>query len=166
MEPDWWIELESTYRERIAQRKALYEKNGSAVLDMLPGSEPGCRELMQMAIQYICVRYPALFSLDERNGRFVNNILGTETDVRNAHPLEVLIENIPEDFLLTFPDPKTGLYCLRAGVVCSSLGWNLGTKIGKPLHAIHDVVPDYKEKMQMSMDRYGNTQSSSCAQKD
>jgi hypothetical protein len=34
------------------------------------------------------------------------------------------------------------------------LGWNVGTKIGLQLHEIHEPIPDYKEKMQFSMDRY------------
>jgi hypothetical protein len=34
------------------------------------------------------------------------------------------------------------------------MGWNVGTKIGLQLHQIHDPIPDYKEKMQFSMDRY------------
>ncbi|KAH0830382.1 hypothetical protein J3R83DRAFT_1776 [Lanmaoa asiatica] len=37
LEPDWWIELESTYRERIDQRKKLYTEHGKLVIDELPG---------------------------------------------------------------------------------------------------------------------------------
>ncbi|KII88722.1 hypothetical protein PLICRDRAFT_41940 [Plicaturopsis crispa FD-325 SS-3] len=153
LEPDWWIELESTYRERIAQRKAIWEKHGASVLATLPGAEPACRELMEMVIQYVCVRYPTQFTFDGATGVFENRILGTRTETYSADPLVVLMENIPEDFLLTLKDEKTGLYCMRAGVGCSALGWNVGTKIGKPLHAIHEPIPDY-DKMSMSMDRY------------
>ena len=38
-------------------------------------------------------------------------------------------------------------------VISSALGWNVGTKIDKQLHEIHAPIPDYKEKMQFSMDR-------------
>lgn len=38
-------------------------------------------------------------------------------------------------------------------MICSSLGWNLAGKIGRKLHEIHQPVPDYREKMQFSMDR-------------
>ena len=50
-------------------------------------------------------------------------------------------------------DDKTGFYLFRAGVICSALGWNVKTKIGLRLHEIHAPIPDYKEKMQFSMDR-------------
>ncbi|KAG6850376.1 hypothetical protein C0991_010455 [Blastosporella zonata] len=50
--------------------------------------------------------------------------------------------------------PETGKYELRAGIACSALGWTINSKLGKPLHEIHGIVPDYKEKLQFSMDRY------------
>ncbi|KAK7440231.1 hypothetical protein VKT23_017173 [Stygiomarasmius scandens] len=154
MEPDWWIELESTYRERVAQRKVLQEKYGKKIIDNLPGSELACRELMEMVIQFICIRYPNQFKFDAETGILYNGILKTEANTKEMHPLEVLNANVPEDFLITMEDPKTGLYKMVAGVSCSSLGWNVGSKIGKPLQEIHGPVPDYKEKMAFSMDRF------------
>ncbi|KZP03340.1 hypothetical protein FIBSPDRAFT_923553 [Athelia psychrophila] len=154
LDPDFWIELESTYRVRIAQRKELYAKHGSKLMDALPGSEHASRELMGTAIQFLCARYPAQFQFDPRTAVFLNAILGTSFDIRTTDPWHFLLENVPEDFLLTQADPKTGLYTLTAGIACSAMGWNVATKIGKPLHEIHKIVPDYKEKMQMSMDRW------------
>ncbi|ESK85968.1 hypothetical protein Moror_9469 [Moniliophthora roreri MCA 2997] len=154
MEPDWWLELESTYRERIAQRKRLHATYGSVIINALPGSELACQELMEMVIQFLCARYPNQFQFNHHTGEFRNHILGTITNVKDVNPLIFLNDNVPEDFLITQADPKTGLYMLRAGVSCSAVGWNLGTKIGKPLHEVHSPVPDYKEKMQSSMDRY------------
>lgn len=40
------------------------------------------------------------------------------------------------------------------GMICSALGWSLGSKFNKRLSEIHEPIPDYKEKMQFSMDRY------------
>jgi Protein of unknown function (DUF3445) len=152
-ETDWWIELENTYKERIAQRKELYVRHGEAVLDYLPGSELACKELMEMAVQFLCARYPQYFSLLD-NRMFENKILGRTQDIRSKHPLEILLDNIPEDFAIMMRDDNTGFYFFRAGVICSSLGWNVATKIGLQLHQIHSPIPDYKEKMQFSMDRY------------
>ncbi|KAF7587116.1 hypothetical protein BBP40_007707 [Aspergillus hancockii] len=153
LETDWWIELENTYKHRIAQRKDLYAKYGNDVLGWLPGSELACKELMEMVLQFVCARYPQYFSIVD-NHILQNRILGVEQDIRSKHPLETLIDNVPEDFGVMLRDEKTGNYFLRAGVICSSLGWNVGSKIGLQLHQIHDPVPDYKEKMQFSMDRF------------
>ncbi|KAI9772675.1 MAG: hypothetical protein M1840_000270 [Geoglossum simile] len=154
MEPNWWLELENTYVARIAQRKGYFEKYGGAVLQYLPGSELACKELMEMCIQFLCARYPQYFSLDEENMVFKNGILKIETQLRSMHPLEILLNHVPEDFAITMRDPVDGFYYFRAGVICSSLGWNVGTKIGLRLHEIHAPIPDYKEKMRFSMDRF------------
>ncbi|KAM5345232.1 hypothetical protein ACJ41O_011094 [Fusarium nematophilum] len=152
LDPDFWLEVESTYPERIRQRRELYAKHGSDVLQSLPGSELACKELMEMAIQFLCARYPQAFEL--RGRTFVNRILDVEEDLDKIEPLHFILNHVPEDFALTLRDPETGRYCFRAGVICSSVGWNLGKKIGMGLPEIHAVVPDYKEKMEFSMDRF------------
>ncbi|KAI1172069.1 alpha-1,2-mannosyltransferase [Nemania sp. FL0916] len=153
LEPDWWIELESTYKTRIAQRKELYAKHGSDVLQWLPGSELACKELMEMAIQFLCARYPQYFALSEDNLWLENKILGVRVNVREKHPLLILLDHVPEDFAITLRDPDTGYYVFRAGIICSALGWNVATKIGLKLHEIHQPIPDYN-KIQFSLDRF------------
>lgn len=154
LEPDWWLELENTYVERITERKRLYAEHGEAVLQWLPGSELACKELMEMVILFLCARYPQYFHLHDDKKTFENKILGTKQNVSAKHPLLVLLDNVPEDFAITLRDPNTGYYHFRAGMICSALGWNVGTKIGLSLPQIHAPIPDYKEKMQFSMDRY------------
>jgi hypothetical protein len=153
MEPDWWLELESTYEERMKQRSKLFEEHGEAVLQALPGSELACKELMEMVLQFLCARYPQYFSLNVDKTLLSNAILKTKTDLKQTPPLIVLFFNIPEDFAIMLRDEKTGDYMFRAGIICSALGWNVATKIGLRLHEIHTPVPDYKEKMQFSMNR-------------
>jgi hypothetical protein len=153
MEPDWWLELEKTYVDRIRERQGLLAKHSDAVLQALPGSELACKELMEMSLQFVCARYPQYFRLDKDTMTFHNEILHTQTNLRSTDPLHVLFKNIPEDFAIMIRDDKTGFYSFRAGIICSSLGWNVASKIGMRLHEIHAPIPDYKEKMQFSMDR-------------
>lgn len=154
LETDWWLELENTYKLRVSQRKKLYEEHGESVLQWLPGSELACKELMEMSLQFLCARYPQYFSLSEDKKTFENKILGTKQIVNEKHPLLVMLDNVPEDFAIMLRNPETGYYHFRAGMICSALGWNVGTKIGLQLHQIHAPIPDYKEKMQFSMDRF------------
>jgi hypothetical protein len=154
MEAEWWLELESTYEERIQQRIALFAEHHEAVLQALPGSELACKELMEMALQFLCHRYPHYFSLSTDKNYFYNGILRTTTNLTTTPPLHVLLHNVPEDFAIMLRDEKTGLYIFRAGVICSALGWNISSKINLPLSGIHAPIPDYKEKMMFSMDRY------------
>ena len=108
---------------------------------------------MEMALQFLSARYPTLFSIDARNLTFRNNILNTTTDLREKDPLEVLLDNVPEDFAIMLRNPETGCYSFRAGVICSSPGWSLGTKMGLGLQEIHEGIPDYKENVEFSTDR-------------
>lgn len=157
IEPDWWLELEQNYIKSIRDRKELFAKYGKMMLDYLPGSELACKELMEMALQFLCARYPQYFSLsysDVQGYVFHNGILTNQTVLKDMHPLHVLLENVPEDFAVMLRNPEDGYYYLRAGVLCSSLGWNLASKLGMQLREIHQPIPDYKEKMEFSMDRY------------
>jgi hypothetical protein len=154
MEPDWWLEVENTYQSRIFERRGLFKEHGSKVLDYLPGSELACKELMEMCLQFYCARYPMLFSISSDGSIFHNGILREDTDIKSMHPLHILLNNIPEDFAVVLRSETDGMYYFRAGVICSSLGWNVGTKIGMTLKDIHKPIPDYKEKMSFSMDRY------------
>ena len=102
MEPDWWLEIENTYKAHIAQRKELYRIHGKLVLDSLEGEDVdiACRELMELTVMWLEKRYPKWFQLDNdpeiHNGKiFVNNILKTKTFLdRGIHPLVMLLENV------------------------------------------------------------------------
>lgn len=119
-----------------------------------------------MVLSFMCQRYPHYFSLHgsstsisgsggggETPTIFRNRILDSETDLKATPPLEALLRNVPEDFAIVLRNPQDGGYYMRAGVICSALGWNVASKIGKRLHQIHEPVPDYKQKMKFSMDR-------------
>jgi hypothetical protein len=156
METDWWLELDQSYASRIANRKRLFAEYGKLVLNYLPGSELGCKEVMENALQFYCARYPSCFRLSHSDSEgyvFHNRILQNETVIRTMHPLHVLLENVPEDFAVMIRNPEDGGYYFRAGIICSSLGWNVDTKLGMQLKQIHSPIPDYKEKMEFSMDR-------------
>ncbi|CAK7220156.1 hypothetical protein SCUCBS95973_004063 [Sporothrix curviconia] len=167
LEPDYWIELEHGYKACLAARRALLAEHGDKILFAEPDSLTAlaCRELLEMALQFVCLRYPACFSVEEDAGDgpsrlvFVNRVLQTRTllsdnmsDGRTS--LQTLFANIPEDFAIVQRDPADGRYRLRAAMVYSSVGWHTGQHRGKPLREIHVAVTDYAVKMARSMDRY------------
>lgn len=156
MEPDWWLELESTYVSRIQQRLDLLAKHGDMIMNALPGTELACREAMELALQFLCTRYPHYFRLNPTTSptTFHNLILHTTTDLLSTRPLQVLISNIPEDFVLMLRSPATGLYTFRAGIITSALGFSVSSKLSLPLSEIHSPVPHYATKMSLSMNRF------------
>lgn len=153
-DPDWWVELEKNYHQTMAARQELLKKYPANVMFNHPCSELACRELMEMVLQFITKRYPQFFCLERENTVLVNKLLNSTTDLLSTPPLTVIFDNVPEDYALMLRNEQDGLYYLRAAVVCSSVGWDIGQHRDKPLTAIHSHVPDFKEKMALSMDRF------------
>ena len=151
-EPDYWIELEQNYFERMQQRQQLLRAHGPKVLDAGEGADIACRELMEMVVQFLCIRYPQYFVLKDCK-TLENKLLSTITDLEMTHPLHVLFQNVPEDFTIVLRNEKDGYYYLRAGITCSAIEWNISTMKNKSLSEIHARVGNYQEKMAKSMDR-------------
>lgn len=153
-DPDWWVELEQNYHTTMAARQKLLAKYPEHIMFSYPGSELACRELMEMLLQFITRRYPQYFSLDPFNTVLTNHLLHTTTNLVTTPPLQVIFSNIPEDYAIMLRNESDGLYYLRAAGVCSSVGWDIGQHRNKPLSDIHTHVPDFRERMAFSMDRF------------
>lgn len=160
LDPDYWLELEQGYKESLETRHSLLKTYGEKILFCDDNNDEltsfACHELLEMALQFICHRYPMLFEV--KDNVFINRVLDTETPLDKAYgrdALQILFDNIPEDFaVVTRSGNDDGRYRLRAAMVCSSVGWYIGQHRGKPLHGIHAKVTDYASKMARSMDRY------------
>ena len=159
-EPDWWIELERGYHATMAARLALLAQHGERVLfdqPQTPALALATRELMEMAVQFLCARFPRHFRLSPSSpDHWVlhNRLLGTTTDLRATPPLRVLFENVPEDFAIMLRDESSGAYSLRAAAVCSSVGWHVGMHRDRALQDIHGGVPDIPGRLAGAMDRW------------
>ncbi|KAI6327104.1 hypothetical protein MCOR34_000534 [Pyricularia oryzae] len=164
LEPDYWIELEKNYQASMAARQKLLGQHRDLIMYYEPGSELACRELMEMVVRFLCKRYPQYFRLEEDGDEtiLINELLRTQTVVVSSsssspppqHPLEILAATVPGDFALMLRNDETGLYHLRAALICSSVGWDAGAKRGLSLGDIHGPVVDYRAKMGLGMDRY------------
>ena len=157
-DPDWWVELTSSYHTMMATRRSLLAEHGSRIFFQNPCAAHACRELMEMVLSFLCKRYPQHFSLSSSgstpNAIFHNRLLCTTTDLLSTDPLQVLFDNVPEDYAIMMRNESDGLYYLRAAIVCSSVGWYVAQHRDAPLRAIHTHVPDYEAKMAFSMDRW------------
>ncbi|KAK3400810.1 hypothetical protein B0T20DRAFT_505155 [Sordaria brevicollis] len=159
-DPDYWVELTSTYHTTMSQRRSLLAQHGSRIFFCNPCAVHACRELMEMVLSFLVKRYPSHFSLSPSadgltpNALFHNRLLSTTTNLLTTDPLQVLFDNVPEDYALMLRNESDGLYYLRAAIVCSSVGWYVAQHRDSPLKAIHANVPDYESKMAFSMDRW------------
>lgn len=126
---------------------------------MVPGHEYAATELMEMVLQFICAQYPHYFTSELSETREIvhNQILNTHTDLKSTESLNVLLNNVPEDFTIMIRNEENGQYYLRGGTVITSFGWTIATKPNTQQTAkrIHEYDPLYKEKMLVSMNRSG-----------
>jgi hypothetical protein len=152
-DPNWWIELESNYTQTMAARQALLGKHPEHIFFQSRGADLAVRELSEMLLQFLTLRYPGHFSLSHGNTLFHNRLLHTVTDLSTTPPLRAIFDNVPEDYALMLRSELDGVYHLRAAAVCSSVGWHIGLHRDAPLRAIHTDVPD-AGRMAFSMDRW------------
>lgn len=119
MEPDYWIELEHNYFRRMKERMELWKEHGERIMFEVPGSELATRELMEMVLQYITIRYPHYFQLEDDNKVFRNRLLDIATVIDSMKPLELLYHHVPEDFAIMLRNEEDGNYYLRAAMIVS-----------------------------------------------
>ncbi|RDX52999.1 hypothetical protein OH76DRAFT_61641 [Lentinus brumalis] len=175
---DEWIELDSEfpkfhnvteYRIRTAGDRLVQ------VQDAQPGivdsGHAAAREFMYELAEYLSRRHPDVYSVtrhpvsknDEENGWYGEGRIKTITilpfeethDLDAEEPLKVARMLIQEDFTIML-EGSDGRYYLQAGAVVIAGSWRLEDKMGMPLEEIHTSgnVPQYKNKLQMSMDRF------------
>lgn len=169
-----WLLIENTYLRRIEEKTKLvtnthplYSKEKDTEKCTVFATEdagPAIREFYEIAVKFMYDKYPMYFSIKE--GNMIHNLI-TGEDIpmySRTLPLRELINNlvrtIEEDFIIMMPDPArkdepNGTeYFFKGGVFAFANGFNPADKVNKPLTAIHEPVPGYKEKLQFSMNKF------------
>ncbi|KAF7515472.1 hypothetical protein PCG10_003202 [Penicillium crustosum] len=174
LDPSELLPMDKTYKDRLAIRKSILEQNHDVVVainnDQTPEEDPRIRpaisELYNFVLRtYLPTRYPSMFKLNAESSIFQNLVTGATwpTTLSPTTPaiqaLEILSQTVDDDFLILLPElspnaeeqPK---YVLQAYAVCFPAGFNTRKKLGLRLADIHVPVPGYREKMELSMDRF------------
>ncbi|KAH8603144.1 hypothetical protein B0O99DRAFT_647862 [Bisporella sp. PMI_857] len=157
--PSALLEFDRGYLSRIALRRQIMEDHPSIALNADPSIRPAVDELYAYLIgTYLPTRYPTMFQLSEDKGHLYNAATGLYIPLAPpCDPIETLRslgENIDEEFLLLTKNANEDQYVLRGYVLCFPSGFNTAEKFGMSLRNIHGPVPGYKEKLELSMDRF------------
>ncbi|EHK97868.1 hypothetical protein M7I_6366 [Glarea lozoyensis 74030] len=105
---------------------------------------------------YLPTRYPKMFVLHPTS---VENLVNKEHIPRtpptsSLEALKIMGSHIDHDFLFMLPSEDGEGYILEGFVVCFPSGFDTSKKCGMTLREIHGPVPNYKEKLALSMDRF------------
>lgn len=156
--------MDKNYLSRILLRKTVLRDYPDIALQADPAIKPAVNELYTyLTGKYLPARYPNMFKLTSSpsvdSPSHLYNIVTKQglplippSDPRRT--LELLGENLDEDFMLLLHSEDNDQYVLKGFVVCCPSGFNSKEKLNMKLRDIHKPVPGYKEKLEVSMDRF------------
>ncbi|PSS12800.1 hypothetical protein M430DRAFT_124428 [Amorphotheca resinae ATCC 22711] len=157
--PSELIEIDKNYVDRLTLRKQIMQEHQSTVLQAQPIIQPAINELYTYLTSiYLPQRFPTIFQLSP-GGQQLHNLatsctLPLEPPADPIQTLALLGANLEDDFLFLLPADDGDGYVLRGFVTCFPSGFDTREKLGLKLREIHKPVPGYKEKLELSMDRF------------
>lgn len=150
--------MDNTYASRIALRRSLISERSEDVLAVNPIIEPSVLEFYTwMTKTYLPTRFPTLFTLSPSTNSLKSLLTGEELPLVPAgakQALEIIGQNVDDDFLFLLPTAEEGKYRLEGFITCFPSGFNTLQKLGMSLRDIHGPVPGYAQKLEKSMDRF------------
>lgn len=159
LEVDNWIEIGEHYERDMAVKKRVMDAHPNTVLATLPGIESEAAEVLSTLSDHLCVRFPNSFQLHAdrrvlRNERLDEDVVvapeadGTWID----HPLGICGRLVQEDLALLVE--RQGELVFGGGSVCFPNRWDLPSKIGLSLRAVHEPVARLNEQLQEPIDSF------------
>jgi hypothetical protein len=104
VEQENWLTLDNRYVHEQSLRRELLAKNREGVMQMLPGSEAACTEMLDLIVSLLTSRYPQLFFRPVGKPDYLHNSLTNRTFKVTApyeiSPLEIAAQLIMEDLNL------------------------------------------------------------------
>ncbi len=141
MDLDKWIEIDANFEPEIAEKRHLLDSKRKQVFAALPAGTGGSREVLAKLVEYLPTQFPERFPE------------AVEID-DSLHPLESASLLVQED--LAIMSPEGGQWLLTAASICFPSRWDLASKIGTDMHAIHKPVPHYEERIRAATDAVFN----------
>lgn len=157
------IEMDKNYIERITLRKKIMAEYPETVLAAEKCIKPAVDEFYVWLVgTYLPTRFPRMFllrsSTGEESARLQNLVTNEEYSLspeeRPLDTLRVMGGLVEDDLLFLLPSDDGDGYMLKGFVTCFPNGFNTAKKLNLKLRDIHKPVPQYKEKLEKSMDRF------------
>lgn len=141
LDPAEWIEVDERLPAYLDEKERLATLYPDAVFAAEAGTEAAQTEILHLLAEHLPARFPHTYRCE---GAFVA-ILPAGRSVRlddpSAAPLAVAARLVQEDLILL---RKRGeAWHVVAGALSFPSSWSLREKLGRPMHAVHDPVPDF-----------------------
>ena len=111
---------------------------------------------------YLPTRFPRIFKVLPAAGEKPSHLHNLATDDKiPLQPAESPVDTlrtlgglVEDDFLFLLPSEDGDSYTLKGFVTCFPSGFDTRKKLNLKLRDIHKPVPNYKQKLERSMDRF------------
>ncbi|KAG8748258.1 hypothetical protein FRC10_007648 [Ceratobasidium sp. 414] len=165
LSPNNWIELSASYRWYLAEKKRVITEQGKKVIDSLPENDAACGELLECVVAFLTVRYPTLFdrlSETTRDGKELDGIYSRVTEeryqwVKGCPPEGIegltIVSRLTENDFLMAREREDGHIYFVGGLVAFPGFYLLSEKIGKSMYEVHMPVPQFNQKLLVSVER-------------
>ncbi|KAG9125855.1 hypothetical protein FRC07_005917 [Ceratobasidium sp. 392] len=163
--PNDWIELSSSYRWYLEEKQRVIAEQGKNVIDSLPENDAACGELLECVVEYLTVRYPTLFDRllePTQDGKELDGIYSRVTEeryqwARGCPPEGVegltIVSRLTECDFLMAREREDGHVYFVGGLVAFPGFYLLSKKIGKSMYEVHMPVPQFNQKLLVSVER-------------
>lgn len=156
------IEMDKNYLERIKLRKQIMTQNPETTLAAESCVKPAVDEFYTWLVgTYLPTRFPRMFQLQLTSPKigFLHNLANDEMlpltpETNPLDTLRIMGGLVDDDFLFLLPSEDGDGYTLKGFVTCFPNGFNTAKKLNLKLRDIHTPVPEYKQKLERSMDRF------------
>lgn len=171
-DPEEFILIEKTHKERTNLRKKLCEQHFDKILNVVEDEDRvvfAVREYYEKVTQFLLDRYPHYFKIindpTKTPSKQIYNSISDEympLDGSNIPPkllLQHIGANIEEDvFILLKNDPTNPdeEYHLKANYNAFPGGFNAPRAFNQAISVVHAPIPQYRERLQLSMTRFFN----------
>ena len=135
---DHWIELGGDADAAIAAKPRLMAEHPATVFAVLDDVEPESTEIAVALVAHLRTRWP------DRYG-------DTELDP-GLHPLDAAARLVPEDLVLLVE--RNGRLVFGGGSVCFPNRWDLRSKLGLSMAAVHAPVAQLNEQLEAPIDSF------------
>lgn len=147
-----WIEIDADFTAQIMLKTRLLTERYADVFSSLPETTTAQQEGLQLLIKHLLHYFPQHY---QQQGDYIHNRTTDQvwclTDFA-TNPFDLAGRLVQEDLCLMLPT-EVG-YQLAAASVCFPLRWQLREKLGQPVGAIHQQVPNYANQLERPVDHF------------
>lgn len=147
-----WIDVDRHYAAHMAEKARLLQHRHGEVFDALPGSEPAQAECLERLLAHLAARHPEIIEMSDRHVRTLWDGSVLDLDDFASAPLDLAGRLVQEDLCLM--EPHADGHRLIAASLCFPARWRLAEKLGRPMSAIHDPVPDFNARLNRPVERF------------